>query len=147
MPTDEDLREVLELLNRRSFTPRSMPNLDQVDLIHRTQGLLRNQALRHYQNGYLSEEQKELYHWNCHSLAREMCELNPNLSVVHGYLIGINAPIELTNLASHSIVRDSEGVLVDATAMDSAVAGYPLTSYYYRVHTSGRCGVNLLVSR
>jgi hypothetical protein len=75
-----------------------------------------------------------------------MCKLDPHLSVVNGYLFNINAPSELTNLASHSVIRDSEGVLVDALAMDGVALGYPLTSYYYIVHTSGRCGVNLLVA-
>lgn len=147
-PTQADLREVLELLNSHSFALRSKPNLDQVDLIHRTQGLLADQAKEHRKNGLLiSEEETYLYTWNCHGIARVMCELDPHLSVVNGYLIGINALPELTNLASHSVVRDSEGVLVDALAIDGVALGYPLTSYYYIVHTSGRCGVNLLVAR
>ena len=146
MPTDADRHEVLELLNSHSFAQRSKPNLDQVDLIHRTQGILTNQAIEHRKNGLLSEEDTFLYPWNCHSIARVMCKLDPHLSVVNGYLFNINAPSELTNLASHSVIRDSEGVLVDALAMDGVALGYPLTSYYYIVHTSGRCGVNLLVA-
>lgn len=146
MPTEADRREVLELLNSHSFAQRSKPNLDQVDLIHRTQGILTDQAIKHRENGLLSEEGTILYPWNCHGIARIMCELDPHLTVVNGYLININAPRELANLASHAVVRDSEGVLVDALAMDGVALGYPLTSYYYIVHTSGRCAVNLLVA-
>jgi len=150
VPTEEDLNQVLELLNRCRYTPRYKPRSDHKDLIEKAQKNLNDQAEEHHANGLLDDIGKILYPWNCHSLAREIHKLNANFRIIHGYLFSINPPPHATSLLSHSAVLDSHGDIVDVTTMDEACTqglGFPLESYQFLVHDSGRCGINLTVDK